>query len=76
MVAAMFGVIMARAFWAEDLKHAQELHQIWNRQEAAMASTIDSLQRTIKFKDETIAAYDKTIAAQDKMISILKGEHK
>lgn len=59
---AFFGVVMSRMFWAEDLKHVQQLRQSWDRQKNSMESTIGSLERTIK--------------AQSATIEILKGETK
>lgn len=42
---AAFGVVAARCFWAEDLRHAQELNMIWKRTEAHMQERIDILER-------------------------------
>lgn len=69
MISAFFGVVMARVFWAEDLKHVEQLRASWARQEGFMQDSIESLQRTIEAKDKTIAIKNQTI-------SVLKGETK
>lgn len=46
-VSALFGVFIARAVWADDLKHAQRLRDIWER-------TYSSMSRTIELQNNTI----------------------
>ena len=55
MVGSGFGVCIARAVWADDLRQAQQLRTIWDKSEKAMRNTISSLEQTIKLKDETIS---------------------
>lgn len=47
MGGAVFGVLMARFLWSEDLQHAQKLREIWTRSEIAMRETIEIQRSTI-----------------------------
>lgn len=53
MSSALFGAVMARIFWADDLAHTQQLKEHWDRQETAMQSTIDSLTRQVEFLQQS-----------------------
>lgn len=44
---AIFGVILARVLWADDLKHAQRIDAIRSKVEVHLRDTIDSLERQI-----------------------------
>lgn len=49
---AIFGVIMARVIWADDLKHAQRIDEVRSRTENSLRGLISSQERTIKtYKD-------------------------
>lgn len=56
MVGAFFGLCVARLMWADDLRHAQHLRQIWDESEKAMRETIEIQQRRIEFYERGRAA--------------------
>lgn len=59
MVSAFFGICIARAVWADDLRHAENLRVSWDKQQASMEETIAAMGKTIEYKDETIAILQK-----------------
>ena len=54
MGGALFGIGVARALWADDLRRTEELKVYWDNSRTAMESTIDSLRRNIETKDRRI----------------------
>jgi hypothetical protein len=48
MCSAVFGVGIARVFWAEQLRHARSIDEIRSRTEGLLRSTIESLNRQVE----------------------------
>lgn len=47
MAGTVFGVCMARLVWADDLKHALRLRELWEQTRTSMEETIKSQQSQI-----------------------------
>lgn len=65
MSSAIFGVLVARMVWADDLRHAQELKSSWDRQK-------QSYETIIGYKDQSIASHKKTINSLEQIIATLQ----
>lgn len=48
MSGALFGTVMARLFWADDLRHVQELRVIWDKTKTHLESSITAQREHIR----------------------------
>ena len=54
MIGVVFGVLVARAIWAEDLQRTRNLQETWDRTKQSYRGIISSQERTIDAQEKTI----------------------
>jgi hypothetical protein len=71
LAAALFGALLARTFWAGDLRrayearqHAEKLRTIWNESETFLKDRIKNQEQIIEIQKNRIENYKRRLEAK------------